>query len=234
MSAGSRRAFVLALGVWPFGVVYGVAVSSAGLGTWPGVLGSVAIFAGASQLSLVELHDQGAFWLVAVGTALVVNARFLLYSAALAPSFSEFPTGFRYLGAHLMTNQAVALSLLEYETEDDPLRRRGFYLGAALTLFVMWQFGTLVGLLAGGSIPDGLQLGFIIPLMFTALVVPSLRDRPALTAASVSVVVALGTSFLPVGTNILLGAVAGMLAGGLASGGGPSGGGDIGSEGVSS
>lgn len=215
MAAGARRASVLAIGVLPFGMVYGVAVADAGLGTGPGLLGSVAIFAGASQLSLVELHDSGAFWAVAVGTALVVNARFVLYSAALAPAFSEFPRSQRYLGAHLMTDQAVALAMLEYRTETDPRRRRGFYLGAALTIFSVWQLGTVVGLLAGGQVPDGLQLGFIIPLMFTALVVPALRDRPAIAAAVVSVVVALATSGLPAGTNILLGAVGGMTAGAL-------------------
>lgn len=206
---------VLALGVLPFGVVYGVAVAQAGVGGLPGMLGSVAIFAGASQLSLLELHTQGAAWAVAVGTALVINARFLLYSAALAPSFAEFTPRWRFGLAHLMTDQAVTLSLIEFETETDPRMRRGFFLGAALTLFTVWQFGTLVGILAGTQIPEGLQLGFIIPLMFTALVVPALRDRPAIAAAVTSVAVTIASAPLPAGTNILLGAVAGVCAGAI-------------------
>lgn len=204
---------MLALGVLPFGMVYGVAVAQAGVGALPGILGSVAIFAGASQLSLLELHTEGAVWAVAVGTALVINARFLLYSAALAPSFAEFPPRWRFGLAHLMTDQAVILSLIEFETEKDPRMRRGFFLGAALTLYTVWQFGTIVGILAGAQIPESLQLGFIIPLMFTALVVPALRDRPAIAAAVASVAVTVIAAPLPAGTNILLGAIAGIATG---------------------
>lgn len=213
MTAGVRRAAVLALGVLPFGVVYGVAVADSTVGTLPGLLGSVAIFAGASQLSLLDLHEQGAFWAVGVGTALVINARFVLYSAALSPSFSEFPPSWRYSLPHLMTDQAAALSVIEYETERDPLRRRGFYLGAALSLFTMWQLGTVLGVLAGAQVPESLQLGFIIPVMFMALVVPALRDRAGVAAAVSSACVSVATAFLPAGTNILLGALAGLAVG---------------------
>lgn len=212
---GSRRALVLAVGVLPFGVVYGVAAADSGVGAGPGLLGSLAIFAGASQLSLLELHLDGAAWTVAVGTALVINARFILYSAALSPAFTEFPAPWRFGLCHLMTDQAATLSLIEFDTQRDPVERRWFYLGAALTLFGFWQFGTLVGILGGAQVPDGLQLGFIIPLMFTALSAPAIRDRPAVTAAVVSVGVTIGTSWLPAGTNILLGALIGVATGAL-------------------
>lgn len=215
---------MLALGVLPFGMVYGVAVTQADVGALPGALGSVAIFAGASQLSLVDLHSEGAYWAVAVGTALVINARFLLYSAAVAPSFAEFPPRSRFALAHLMTDQAVTLSLLEFETETDPVMRRGFFLGAAMTLFVVWQIGTIIGILAGAQIPERLQLGFIIPLMFTALVAPALRDRPGVVAVLVSVAVTIAAHGLPAGTNILLGALAGVGAGALMVGPGATGG----------
>lgn len=215
-TTGARRALVLAFGVLPFGIVYGVAVADAGVGVLTGMLGSLAIFAGASQLSLLELHTDGAAWVVAVGTALVINARFVLYSAALAPAFSDFPSRWRYPLPHLMTDQAAALSVVEFETERDPVARRWFYFGAASTLFTFWQVGTLVGILGGAQVPDGLQLGFIIPLMFTAVAVPAIRNRPAVIAAAVSVVVAIVASPLPAGTNILLGALAGVSVGALA------------------
>jgi predicted branched-subunit amino acid permease len=178
-----------------------------------GAAGSVLIFAGASQLSLVELNVEGAAWYVAVGTALAINARFVLYSAALAPAFSGFPTTWRWGLPHLMTDQAATLSLLEYETERHPVARRWFYLGAALILFTFWQAGTLVGLLAGAQVPDGLQLGFIIPLMFTALAVPAINRRPAVVAAVVAVTVTVLASGLPPGTNILVGGLCGIAAG---------------------
>ena len=117
-----------------------------------------------------------------------------------------------------MTDQAATLSVIEYQTDHDPVRRRWFYLGAALVLFVFWQAGTAVGVLAGAQVPDGLQLEFIIPLMFTALAVPALTHRPAIVAAVVSVAVTVisgSAGGLPPGTNILAGGVAGVIVGAL-------------------
>ena len=209
---------MLALGVLPFGAVYGVAVSQSGVNDLVGAASSVLVFAGAAQLSLLELNDSGAAAIVAVGTALAINARFVLYSAALAPAFSEFPRGWRAGLPHLMTDQAATLSLIEYRTEKRELSRRWFYLGAATILFVFWQVGTVLGVLAGAQVPDGLQLEFIIPLMFTALAVPTLTHRPAILAAvvSVAVTVAAGmTGALAPGTNILVGALAGVASAAL-------------------
>jgi predicted branched-subunit amino acid permease len=216
--AGVRRAFVLALGVLPFGAVYGVAVAQSPVNDLVGASSSVLVFAGAAQLSLLELNDTGAAALVAVGTALAINARFVLYSAALAPGFSAFPTRWRVGLPHLMTDQAATLSVIEWETERDPVRRRWFYLGAAMILFLFWQAGTAIGVLAGAQVPDGLQLEFIIPVMFTALAVPALTHRPAVVAAVVSVAVTVvsgSAGGLPPGTNILAGGVAGVVVGAL-------------------
>ncbi|MFV0315917.1 MAG: AzlC family ABC transporter permease [Microthrixaceae bacterium] len=209
--AGARSSAALAAGVLPFGIVYGVAVSEAGVGVFTGMLGSLGVFAGASQLSLVELHVEGASWAVAVGTALVINARFILYSAALAPAFSAFPPRWRFGLPHLMTDQATAVSLVEFESLRDPTSRRWFFLGAGMMLYAFWQLGTLVGILGGTQVPESLQLGFIIPLMFTAVALPSIRNRPTIVAAVVSVLVAIVAHPLPAGTNILLGAFTGLL-----------------------
>ena len=86
--AGVRAIAPLIVAAFPFGLVYGVAVTQTDIDRWLGAAASVLILAGAAQLSLLELLD--ASWPIAVGTALVINLRFLLYSAALAPSFGEF------------------------------------------------------------------------------------------------------------------------------------------------
>jgi len=213
--AGLRSGMVLALGILPFGAVYGVAVVQSGVNRLVGGSASFLIFAGASQLSLVQLHADGAAWLVVVGTALAINARFVLYSAALAPSFSEFPPAWRRGLPHLMTDQAATLSLIEFRGEPDPVHRRWYYFGAAAILCTAWQVGTVIGILAGAQVPEAWQLGFIIPLMFLSLVVPALTRRPAIVAALVAVVVTVAAAGLPPGTNILAGGIAGIVAGAL-------------------
>ncbi|MCA9852191.1 MAG: AzlC family ABC transporter permease, partial [Dehalococcoidia bacterium] len=111
-AAGGRAIIPLTLGVIPFGLAYGVAASQVEvIDPWLAITASLLIIAGAAQLSLVGLIGDGAPWLVAVGTALVINARFALYSAALAPAFRAFPRAWRFALPYMMTDQAAALSL---------------------------------------------------------------------------------------------------------------------------
>ena len=63
-------------------------------------------------------------------------------------------------------------------------------LGGALPFVAVWIVGTTVGVVAGPIIPDSWQIGFIVPLMFLAVMVPTLRrseDVVALCATGVVV-----------------------------------------------
>ena len=150
-----------------------------------GLLASPLILAGAAQLALVELIDDGAPWIVAVGTALFINARFVMYSGALARPFADFPALRRYALTHLITDQAATTSLLEYEERDDPDERAAYFAGTGVTLLVSWTTGTAVGLVFGSGVPDSWQVEFAVPLMFLALLIPAVRDRPSLITATV-------------------------------------------------
>lgn len=208
-----RAILPLVLGVLPFGAVYGVAVAESAIGNALGGIASVVILAGASQLALLDLLDQGAPGAIAVVTALVINARFILYSGALAPAFSEFPAPARYLLPHLMTDQAAATALLHFQTERDPDRRMRFYLGAAGIFAGAWVLGTIIGIVFAADIPSTWDLAFAVPLMFLALLVPSVRDRPSLVSAVVAAAVVVLLRTAPYNFGILAGAAAGIAAG---------------------
>lgn len=210
---GVRAAVPLAIAVLPFGLVYGVAVAESALSAWVGVAASWIVFAGAAQLSLLALIESDASWAVAVGTALVINARHALYSAALAPAFGAFPVRWRLALSYLMTDQASTISLQHYLGERDPVRRRWFFLGAGLLLAVTWWIGTVAGVVVGASIPEQLDIGFAVPAMFIALVVPTLVDRPSVVAAAVGGAVTVLAAPLPNGLNIICGALAGIAVG---------------------
>jgi len=213
MAEGVRRIFPFSLIAGPFGVVYGATAADSGIDDVPAIFASVAILAGASQIALVELIDEGASWIVAVATALVINLRFSLYSASLAPDFGRFSPGWRFGLGYLLTDQTAVLSIVEYDSHPDPSYRRWFTLGAGAWFVMPWWIGTAVGVLLGGDIPDGWQIGFAVPLMFTALLVPTIVDRPKLAAAVTGAVVAVGTTWLPDGVNIMAGAAAGIVVG---------------------
>lgn len=213
MAEGVRRIFPFSLIAGPFGVVYGATAADSGIADVPAIFASVAILAGASQIALVELIDDGASWIVAVATALVINLRFSLYSASLAPAFRRFSPGWRFGLGYLLTDQTAVVSVVEYEGHSDPGYQRWFTLGAGAWFVMPWWIGTTVGVLLGGGIPDGWQIGFAVPLMFTALLVPTIVDRPRFAAAVTGALVAVATTWLPGGVNIMVGAAAGITVG---------------------
>lgn len=213
LANGIRRIFPLSLASLPFGLVYGATAAENGIPHGPAILASFVILAGAAQIALVELIAEGATAAVAVGTALIINLRMALYSASLAPAFRDFPARWRFPLAHLTTDQSAVTSLMEWENETDPVYRRWFWIGASLWFASPWWIGTAIGVLVGGDIPEGWQIGFAVPLMFTALLVPTLRDRPTVVAGIVGAAVTVGTTWLPDGVNIMLGAIFGIAAG---------------------
>ena len=121
---GARAAVPLGLAALPFGLVYGVAVTESGVTDRLGVVASWIVLAGAPQLSLLSLLDEGTAWPLVIGTALSTNERFVLYSTALAPAFRSFPVGWRLGLPYLLTDQAASLALVHFESEHDPVRRR--------------------------------------------------------------------------------------------------------------
>ena len=86
-------------------------------------------------------------------------------------------------------------------------------MGAAFPFVAVWVLGTIAGLVLGPVIPQHWQVGFIVPLMFIAVLVPGLR-KPAelVTIAGATVVVLLGRNW-PFGLNVFFGIIAGMTAG---------------------
>ena len=209
---GVRAVAPVLVGIVPFGLVAGAAAVRVGLSGLQAVGLSVIVFAGASQLAAIELLGSDARLAVVVVTALVINLRMVMYSASLAPYFRETATRWRAGLAYLLTDQAYALAVTRFGA-DRPVRRRWYYLGAALPLWVVWQVCTVLGVVAGARVPDSLPLSFAVPLTFLALLVPAVTDRASGTAAVVGGAAAVLGAGLPLNLGLVAGAVGGVIAG---------------------
>lgn len=195
----------LSVGALVFGLALGAIIASSAITDWVGASSSVIINAGAAQLAMVDLVDRGAPWVVVVGTALVVNARFALYSAALARVYAAFPMRWRVSLAFMLTDQAAAFQKHFTPLIPDPVRRRWFFLGGAGLFVVFAVAGTVAGVLLGPVIPASWQIGFIVPLMFLAIVLRTVIDRPGVIAAVIAAAVVVVARDLPYGINVLVG-----------------------------
>ena len=89
--AGARDIAPFVVGYAPMAVGIGVAIGDSGVDRLAGWAGGPLISAGTAQLTLLELVAAGASVLVAIGAALVVNARLVAYSAGMAQWFGAAP-----------------------------------------------------------------------------------------------------------------------------------------------
>ncbi|MBT8208055.1 MAG: AzlC family ABC transporter permease [Acidimicrobiia bacterium] len=212
--AGLRSVAPLLLGVVPFGLIVGVTIAALSISNTLGYLTSLVIFAGAAQLITIELLDQGVVAVVIIATALIVNSRHLMYSAALGPRLSTLPFGARAGISYLLTDQVFAVTAARPDIETSSQADNGWFMvGAGLGLWTPWQIATIVGIVAGAQIPDSLQLDFAVPLVFLALLVPAVTNRPKMIAAVVGAVVAVVAAPAPFGTGLLIASLSGIAAG---------------------
>jgi 4-azaleucine resistance transporter AzlC len=203
LTASRRRVLVDAMGIAVsaigFGFVYGLSAREAGFSPIEVLAMSVLVFGGASQFAAVGYVASGLAWPGIVLLTALLNARHLLYSAALAPWLARVPVRRRAVMAHLLTDEAFALSIGHF-------RRLGFtdewgyWIGAIVSTFIPWTLATLAGVVLGAQIPDPARLGIdiIFPAAMIGLSVGLLTGRreivAAIVGAGVGVTAALVTS----------------------------------------
>jgi predicted branched-subunit amino acid permease len=215
LAAGLRDVVPLVLSELPFGVVVGAAAVEAGVPAAATVGTSVLVYTGAAQLAAFDLLGRDAPLAVVALTALVINLRYLMYSASVAQYIRDLPRGRRWTFGYLLTDPVYALTVGEFA--DRPVASAAwYYVGAAVPMWFAYQGGTVLGIVLGTSLPPELNAGFATPLLFLALLVPTLEDRPSLAAAVVGGCVAVGGAGLPLELGLVAGPLVGVGAGLLA------------------
>jgi 4-azaleucine resistance transporter AzlC len=210
---GVRDELPILLGVVPFGMIFGALAVLNGLSPWMAQSTSAIIFAGSAQFIAVQLLGTGASIAVILMVVFVVNIRHALYSASVAPYIAHLKPVWKYVLAYLLTDEAYVVAITNYNKNGVSAYRHWYFLGAGVTLWTSWQISTLVGILAGGSIGENWPVGFALPLTFIALVIPGLKDRPAVAAAITAGVIGLLAFSLPYKTGLLLAAFCGIAVG---------------------
>jgi 4-azaleucine resistance transporter AzlC len=202
--AGLRAVLPLLPAVLAFGASFGVLSQAAGMGAAASMVMSATTFAGSAQFAIVSVLGAGGTAAAAIGAAVLLNARYGPMALAAAGVFKGGPLR-RLLEAQLLVDESWALS-----NRDGRFDRR-VMLGAGAGLYVGWNAGTAVGVLAGDSLGDPATLGLdaAFPALFLALLAPLLRSRTALSAALLGAGIALVlTPITPAGVPVIAATVA--------------------------
>jgi 4-azaleucine resistance transporter AzlC len=198
-----------------FGLVYGLSARAAGFSPLEAGAMSILVFAGASQFVAVGYVLGGFSWVAIVLLTAFLNARHLLYAAALAPYLADRPRWLRAGLAHLLTDEAFALAIAHFRRVGHG-DVRGYLLGAIVSTFIPWNLATLAGVTIGGSIPDPTRFGLdvIFPAAMGGLAVGLISGRRELVAAVAGAVigVSIGLAWDPA-AGIIAGGVVGPFVG---------------------
>jgi 4-azaleucine resistance transporter AzlC len=176
---GLKRIAPVAPASASFGIAFGILAATAGLGSIAPIVMSATTFAGAAQFAATSvLHDGGSI-AAAVVAAVLLNARYLAISVAIAPAF-EGSRLRRSLESQLIVDESWAVAQTGGGRID-----RGILVAAGLVLYVCWTGSTALGVFGGGFLGDPKRFGLdaAFPALFLALLVTVTKTRREIGAA---------------------------------------------------
>ncbi len=214
---GLMASLPIAMGYFPIAFSFGVAATQAGFTGLEAFALSLLIYAGASQFLAVALLSSGAPVLVSAFTLIAMNLRHVLYGPALMRAAGT-GAGKRHAWAWAwgLTDEVFGQAL-------GALARgqrfsEGYMFGLGIGAYASWLAGTAVGAVAGGGALEGWPalsagLGFMLPALFLALLLSILSRRQVPVVAVAGLVTVAATLAISATSGILLGMLAGALAG---------------------
>jgi predicted branched-subunit amino acid permease len=210
--AGARETLPILLGVIPFATICGVAAVSVGLTPFEAIAMTLIVYAGASQLAVFQLMGSGGGWLIMVVTAWIINVRFTMYSAALAPYLQKEPFHRKAPFAYMLSDQAFGVTMSRFSNAL-PSKPAWYFYGSVLTVWAAWNISATAGALLGTLVPESWGFDFAFPLSFMALMFAALKNRPGAVAALAGGITAVVMNGLPYNLGLVLGALTGITAG---------------------
>ncbi len=199
----------------PFALLFGVVATEAGLNLLQVMAFSVLVIAGASQFTAVTLMAENAPTIIVLATALAVNLRMMMYSAAMVPHLGPAPLIKRAFAAYFLIDQSYAVSYEEFENNPTLTQsQKLWYFAGSMTLLTpAWYLFTYIGAVVGSAIPPEYALDFALPITFLAMIAPAMRTLAHVAAVLTSIVMALLLVSFPAGSGLLVAAISAMIVG---------------------
>lgn len=196
------QAISIGLAIAPFGLAFGALCAESGIGVWEALGFSSIVFGGSSQFAAVSvLADDGTI-IAAITAGLLLNLRSLAFGVSMASSLNG-PFLWRAGISQLMIDESTAIGSAQDTHE---LRRYG-YMWGGLSVFVLWNTTTLIGvsvLSDAESLITDLGIDATIPAAFLGLIWNKLEDGVHRTIALLGSLLALILiPFTPAGIPII-------------------------------
>lgn len=201
-------------GIFAWGMVTGMAMVKTGLTIWQALGMTFVVFAGSAQLAALPLMAAGApVWVVFL-TALVVNLRFVIFAAAIAPHFAHLPWYKRVWHGYFNADITMALFPVRFSaaTVHQTEGKVGFFNGIGYPNWCAWQAGSVFGILMASQIPQSWGIEFAGTLALLAVTIPLIINSAALVGVVVAGITAVVAASMPYRLGLLVAVILGMVA----------------------
>jgi len=170
-----------------FGIAFGILATAVGMGSLAPIVMSATTFAGSAQFAAASVRDDGGSIAAAVVAAVLLNARYLAISIAVADAF-EGSRLRRFFESQLIVDESWAVA----QRGGGQIDRR-ILVAAGLLLYPCWVGATALGVFGGGYLgkPERFGLDAAFPALFLALLVSVVKTRREVAAALAGGAVAL-------------------------------------------
>lgn len=161
------------MGYIPMGIGYAALAIKAGLDPIQTVSFSVLVYAGAGEIIAVTMLANQATILAIILTNFVVNLRYMVMNTCVYNKARNTSLSLNVLSAHLVTDESFALFSLMEESSI------WVYIGIALTSWLSWILGAMIGVFVLDLLPIIVTNSFNISLyaLFVAILVPSIKKN---------------------------------------------------------
>ena len=183
------QAISIGLAISPFGLAFGALCAESGVGVWKALGFSSLVFGGSSQFAAVSVLADDGTVIAAVTAGLLLNLRSLAFGVSMAPSLKGSLL-WRAGVSQLMIDESTAIGSSQSTHE---LRRYG-YLWGGLSVFVLWNATTLIGvsvLSEAESLITDLGIDATIPAAFLGLIWNKLENARHRVVALIGAITAL-------------------------------------------
>ena len=201
------QAISIGLAISPFGLAFGALCAESGIGAWEALGFSSIVFGGSSQFAAVSVLADDGTVIAAITAGLLLNLRSLAFGVSMAPSLKGSFL-WRAGVSQLMIDESTAIGSSQATHE---LRRYG-YLWGGLSVFVLWNATTLIGvsvLSEAESLITDLGIDATIPAAFLGLIWNKLENTKHRAVAVIGAITALILiPFTPAGIPVIAAATA--------------------------
>jgi len=218
---GAREMSRSCVTILTWGLVTGIAMAKSTLTLYEALAMSLFVYAGVSQLAALPLIAAGLpVWMILV-TSFMVNLRFVIFSLGLQAHFAYLPTWRRVLLGYCTADFSYLFFMRRYSTPPSAAEQRAntkhlqmyWLMGMQTTNWVLWQIGSITGILFANQIPNSWGLEFAGAIALVAIIVPMLDRSSARWAAVTAGAVAVMTYGMPFRLNIVLAIITAIVVG---------------------